>query len=350
MRQRLIFTTVVLFAFSVLGFAQSPPPIKQPQSSPRAKVIQTIGIAEVSIDYGRPAVREREILGELVPFDQIWRAGANENTRITFDKPVLIGGKEVSAGTYGLHMIPGMDSWTIILSKDHESWGSYFYVESKDVVRVPAKVTKTEVPKERLTYGFENLSNNGADIFLHWSNFKVIFPLKVNTEQLMVEYIENEYLKNLGGFFWQGFNSAANYTLTNNISLAKGLLWADRSISINKNFTNMSTKSLILRRQAKVKEAEKIIKDALPLANEVSLNAYGYSLLYNINDVDAAIEVFHINAKENPESWNVYDSLAEAYQTKGDKKEAIRYYQQALDMAPDQQQERIKTTIERLNS
>ncbi|QNL20824.1 DUF2911 domain-containing protein [Hyphobacterium sp. CCMP332] len=343
-------TSITFLLVFTIAYAQGPPPITQPQASPRAEISQTIGITTVSIDYGRPAVKEREILGKLVPFDQIWRAGANENTRISFDKPVVLGEKTIPAGTYGLHMIPSQEDWTVIISKDHESWGSYFYSEDNDVTRLKANMTKTDYSQERLAYGFDNISSNGADVFLHWSTFKVSFPIKINTNDLIIKHIEDEYLKNIAGFFWQGFNNAANYAIVNNIALDKGLAWADQSISINKNFANMSTKSLILRMQGKAKEADEFIEKAMPMADENAMNTYGYGLLYNLKDVDAAIKVFQKNVKDYPESWNVYDSLAEAYQTKGNKKEAIKYYKKALSMAPEQQRNRIKSTIDSLSS
>lgn len=343
-----LLSLLTAFVFPIVLFAQGPPPINQPQASPRATLNQVVGITNISVDYSRPGVKGREILGNLITMDQIWRAGANENTRISFDKDVEIGGKKIEAGTYGLHMIPGEEEWTIIINSDHESWGSYFYSEENDVVRLKTKMTKVDSKMEWLTYGFEKLDQGGANLYMHWDDMKISFPISVNTKGHMISYIEYEYLKNLAGFFWQGFNGAALYTLNNDVSLDKGLEWVNRSISMNKNFNNLSTKSLILRTQGKTSDADNVMKEAMPMADEVSMNAYGYALLYTLDEKDEAIKVFQKNVKDYPESWNVYDSLAEAQAANGDKKSAIKNFSKALEKAPENQKTRIKNTLKDL--
>ena len=114
------------------------PPLQLPQASPEASVSQTVGLTDITITYHRPAVAKRTVWGDLVPYGQVWRAGANENTTIEFSTPVTIGGKKIPAGTYGLHMIPtDKGDWTIILSSVSSAWGSFSYDEKEDVVRVP---------------------------------------------------------------------------------------------------------------------------------------------------------------------------------------------------------------------
>lgn len=338
-----------LFVFSV-AYSQGPPPIQQPNSSQRMTVSQVVGINKITVDYSRPGVKDRKVLGELVPMDQMWRAGANLNTTVTFDKEVTINDKAVPAGTYGLHMIPKEGKWTVVLNSDNQSWGSFFYNEAHEVAKFEASVDKGLDKEEWLRFGFDELTTSSANMYLRWADFKVNMPVKTNTIDQMVNYFENEYLKNVAGFFWQGFNNAALYCFNNDVALDKAMTWAEQSISMNKNFSNLSTKSLILRRQGKDAEAKKVMDEAMPLANEVTLNAYGYSLLYTLNDTDGAIKIFAKNIKDYPKSWNVYDSYAEALSVKGNKKDAIKNYEKAMSMAPDNQKQRIEGIIKNLKS
>lgn len=343
-------TTFLLFVFCLQTFAQNgPPPMALPQASPAASVSQTVGITNISVDYSRPALRDRDVLGTIVAYDQIWRAGANLNTTISFDNAIKIDGKDVAAGKYGLHIIPKKDEdWIIILSEDNNSWGSFFYDEKRDVIRTKGKYTKLTEKQERLTYDFENISNSSADIFAAWGDFKVSFTIDANSSEVVMDYIENDYLKNIAGFFWQSFNNSAMYCFNNNTNLDKGMEWSERAISNNKNFTTLSTKSLLLRRMGKEDEAKKVLDEAMPMASENEINLYGYSLLYGLEDVDGAITMFKKNVKDYPDSWNVYDSLAEGLAQKGKKKDAIKYYKQALAKAPDQQKSRIEGLIKGL--
>src|SRR5215475_3352956 len=160
----LVFGALVLAAGSALAQA---PPLTVPDASPAASVSQTIGITNVTISYHRPAVNKREVWGKLVPYNEVWRAGANMNTTITFSTPVTIGGKQLPAGTYGLHTIPTAGDWTMILSANSNNWGSFSYDEKQDVLRFKATPRPADF-EERLEYRFENLSDTSANAILHW--------------------------------------------------------------------------------------------------------------------------------------------------------------------------------------
>ena len=136
---------------STPAFAQSAP-LKAPEPSPAATVTQTVGLTELKINYHRPAVGGRKIWGGLVPYGEVWRAGANENTTITFSSPVKIGGKPLAAGTYGLHMIPTTKQWTVIFSNVSSAWGSFTYDEKEDALRVTVTPQPAEGFVERLSY------------------------------------------------------------------------------------------------------------------------------------------------------------------------------------------------------
>lgn len=139
-------------------------------ASPNASVSQTIGVTEVSLTYGRPSVRDREIFGGLVPFDRVWRTGANESTAITFSDDVLVEGERIEEGTYSLYTIPGEEEWTIIIN-DKLSWGTQ-YDESEDVLRVDVAAEESHFLEQMMIY-FENITDNSGDLVIHWADTKV---------------------------------------------------------------------------------------------------------------------------------------------------------------------------------
>lgn len=148
------------------------------RQSPNATVSQTVGTTEISISYGRPAVQGRDVFGGLVPFDQVWRTGANEATTITFSDDVSIEGEPLSAGTYGLFTIPGEDQWTIIFNNVATQWGAFDYNNEEDALRV--KVEPQEgIPMEQMMFYFTEITENSGTIVLHWDETKVPFTVEV---------------------------------------------------------------------------------------------------------------------------------------------------------------------------
>ena len=332
-----------LFAFSILAQQN----LTLPDASQYATVMQQIGFAEIKIDYHRPGVKERQVWGALVPYNQVWRAGANQNTTISFSRDVIIAGRNVPAGIYGLHMIPTDKDWTIILSRDYRAWGSFFYNEGNDLMRF----TTTPEPcdfQEWLIYSFDDVTPSSTTAYLKWDKLKVPIEIKIDLNKEVMDEI-NIQLTGLPGFFWQAWNQAANYCYTNSYELEQGLKWVDQSISINKTATNTFTKALILQDLGKTDEAKELRKEALTGATEAEINNIGYQLL-TAGKIDQAIEVFKKNTELHPDSWNVWDSLAEGYMNKGDKKQAVEFYNKALGMAPESQQARIEGMLAQLGS
>jgi tetratricopeptide (TPR) repeat protein len=307
--------------------------------------MQQVGMCEIKIDYHRPGVKGREVWGKLVPFDQVWRAGANENTTISFSKEVVIDGKKVPAGTYGLHMVPTENEWTIILNKDYRAWGSFFYKEENDFMRFKVNPVTAKF-QEWLIYTFDEVTHNSATASLNWEKLKVPFKIEIDLHNQMLDEMAVQ-LTGIPGFFWEGWNQAANYCYVNGVELEKGLEWADRSIGITKNVTNTFTKALLLSALGKNDEATKLKAEAFINAQEADVNTLGYQLL-NGGKNDDAIEVFKKNTELYPESWNVWDSLAEGYMNKGEKKLAIENYTKALKMAPEDQHARINGALAQL--
>jgi hypothetical protein len=147
---------------------------KAPDKSQAASASQTIGVnSKVSVDYHRPKVKGREIWGtKLANYGTpAWRAGANETTAVTFSDDVTVNGKAIPAGTYGLHIVLSEDKWTFIFNKNYKTWGTFQYKADADVARV--EVSSSDAPhQEELLFGFENLKDNGADMFVHWEKKK----------------------------------------------------------------------------------------------------------------------------------------------------------------------------------
>lgn len=343
MKRHYTFLAGIIFLFTLSLSAQQN--LTLPDASQHATVMQQIGMCEIKIDYHRPGVKGREVWGKLVPFDQIWRAGANENTTISFSKDVIIDRRNVPAGKYGLHMIPTENEWTIILNKDYRAWGSFFYKEENDFMRFKAKPQSSEF-QEWLMYTFDEATPNSVIAALRWEKLKVPFKIEIDLHKQILTEMEIQ-LTGIPGFFWQGWNQAANYCYTNGIELEKGLEWADRSIGIVKNVTNTYTKAVILNALGKMEEASKLKEEAFTDALEADVNTLGYQFLSG-GKIDDAIEVFKKNTELYSDSWNVWDSLAEGYMNKGDKQLAIDYYKRALSMAPENQHERIKGALAQL--
>lgn len=312
--------------------------------SPAASVSQTIGLSVITVDYSRPSVKEREIWGAIVPYgwnvqggygsqkEAPWRAGANENTIITLSHDARIEGKSVPAGSYGLFFVINEDnSGEVVLSKDYQSWGSYWYDPSHDQLRAPITI-RDNAMTELLTYDFVNLNKSSAELVLNWE--KKQFPVKIEfaVDEIVMANAREE-LKGMKGFSWQGYSSAANYALQNNINLEEGLDWIDQAITGNRSFVTLNTKAGILSAIGKAEEAGKLREEATKLATETELNNYGYQLL-NQGKHDEAIKVLTLNTERYPKSANVWDSLGEAYALKGDEKSAVKNFKKSLSMNP----------------
>ncbi len=343
-----VFLPVVVLAlvFAFVAFAQAPMPT--PQASPEASVSQAVGISTVTVTYHRPGVKGRVIWGKLVPYGAIWRAGANENTTVTFSDPVKVEGKELPAGTYGLHMIPSEGDWTIVFSKNHTSWGDYFYNQSEDALRVTVKPQPAEM-QEWMAFEFSDLTNTSAVLSLHWEKLRVPVAIAFDTDGIVLANARNSYLRGQAGFSWQSFNQAANYCLRRGINLDEALAWADKSISMNENLTNLSTKAGLLDKQGKTAEAKAVRDRAAKVAvTEQDVNQLGY-LYLNANMVNEAIDVFKKNVKAHPDSWNAHDSLAEGYLKAGDKKMALESFKKSLGLVKDDEnKQRIEGEIQKL--
>ena len=319
--------------------------LRLPTLSQRAVTTQRIGLTDITINYCRPLVNGREIWGKAVPYGQVWRSGANENTTISFTDDVSVEGHALPAGTYGLHTIPAADQWTIIFSKNSTSWGSFSYDEKEDALRVTVKPHPAEF-EEALAYTFEELKPDSAAATLRWEKVAVPFHISADVNAIVLRSIQNQ-LRNTGGFSWAGYDEAANWLIDANQNLDQAMKWEDRSIQIEERLENLLGKSMILDEQGKKQEAEAMKAKAVEIANGLQLHFYGRSLQQQKKQ-EEGFAVFKINAKKRPNEWYTHGELARIASAKGDFDTAVKEMKLALPGAPDVAKPGIQRLIARL--
>lgn len=222
-------------------------PLTTPRPSPNASISQVVGITEIELHYSRPGVKGRTIWGDLVPYNEVWRTGANENTTIRFSTPVKIEGRELPAGLYGLQTIPTQNEWTVIFSKDAELWGAFEYKPEHDALRVQVKPAPADF-QERMGFEFADLTDTSARVVLRWEKLSVPFTVEVDTPKLVADAAKN-------ALRWQTGVQAANYCIQNNTCLDDAGRWLDASIALDANFSNQRAKALLLAKKNDYKNA-----------------------------------------------------------------------------------------------
>jgi hypothetical protein len=338
----------------------------------KASVIQHMGLVKVQIDYHSPDVtspqgedRRGKIWGQLVPYgmnnlgfgtakESPWRAGANQNTTISFSQDVEVEGKKLAAGTYGLHFIVEKNQWTAIFSTNSTAWGSYFYEPNEDALRVKVSPKASE-HAEWLTYEFTDRQLASTTAVLKWESLQV--PIKIvvpNINDLYVAKIKKELQSN-AGFSGQNWTAAANFCLQNRTHLEQGLIWAEGAISNpfvgQKTFANLQTKASILTALKRDKESDAVMKEALTIAGStdiLAIHGYGRSLIA-AGKVDEAMEVFEFNENKFPDTWPVNYGMARAYSAQGKYRKALDYLRKAMTNAPnDASKKNVEANIEKL--
>ena len=324
----------------------------------RSSVSQWIGLVKVSVDYNSPDVhgpagedRAGHIWGELVPYGLHdlgfndctscpWRAGANENTVFTVSHDVLVDGKPLAAGAYGVHMLAGQDEWTVIFSRNSTSWGSFTYDPREDAVRITVKPQKNAY-HEWLDYSFTDRKPAQATVAMQWENLAVPFTISVpNIHDLYVEQMSRE-LRGSHQFTWTNWEAAAQYCLTNKTHLKEGLAFAQKAVSGqfvgSENFKTLGTLAQLQLANGMKQEAKQTIAKAMngvpPGVIETHMFARGLQIR---GSNDLAMDVFLTNAKRHAKQWPVQLGLARGYATSGNKKKALEHARLALAQAPDE--------------
>jgi tetratricopeptide (TPR) repeat protein len=305
-----------------------------PRDSQHATVMQRIGITDITINYHRPLVKGRPIWGKLVPYGEVWRAGANENTTVTFTDPVTIEGQPLAKGLYGLHMLPGENQWTVIFSKVHTAWGSFTYDQAQDALRVTVKPQSSEM-REALTYDFDDVKADSAVLTMRWEKLAVPFKIDVNVHDIVRASLPNQ-LQGVAQYSWTGWDDAASYLLAQKYDLDEALKYEDSSIGMEKRYDNLLTKSQILEAMGRKDEAVAAKNEALSRATGPQLYFYGI-LLQSQGKQDQAFDFFRQAAKKDPNDWLVHDGIARIYSAKGDFENALKEMKLSLAGAPDTQ-------------
>jgi len=234
-----------------------------PQPSPLATVSQRVGITDVTITYSRPGVKGRTIWGELVPFDNVWRTGANAATKIELSRDVQINGKELKAGTYSIHTIPTTGDWTVIFNSVAAPSG-YSYDEAKDVLRI-AVTPKPHDFHERMTFTFPQVDDDSATVALVWEKLMVPFTIKADTKAHVMENAKGELDD------WIPLYRAANYAFEQGMT-EDAMRWIDRSMTIRETYWNMSAKARMLAESGDKKGAIELAKKSIAIGKEAGNN------------------------------------------------------------------------------
>lgn len=257
-----ILTSLAILAVFAAGAQELPQP------SPSTHLEQRVGLTDITLDYSRPSVNGRVIFGDLVPFGSHWRAGANQNTKVTFSKPVMIAGTQVAAGTYSLSMIPNKGAWTVILNTKTDMWGVDGYSQEEDVLRTDV-TPQAIAPVETMRLSLENISVSKAEIVLDWSDVRIALPVELNTMELAMANIEAAIAAEPDN--WRVYRNAANFYNQNNIELAKALEFMETVIELNPdNWYNYYLYAQVLAKNDRKKEAKKAANKALEMGRAES--------------------------------------------------------------------------------
>ena len=259
-----IFTTIALGVAIIFVFSATSAQQKSVRISQSASVSQTIGLTDLTVAYHRPGVKGREIWGKLVPYDQVWRAGANEATTVSFSDDVTIAGKQLKAGTYSFFVIPRLGEWTVIFNSQPKQWGAYSYDSTKDVMRISVK-PEPIAHEEWLSYTFSDLTSISAKLSLRWEKIALPIMIEVNTDAIMASANNaavTTALQQLGNY--------ARYCLDSKTNWNKGMEAVERSIAINENASNLRIKAELLAQSGKAKEAIAVAENAIKVGKSAN--------------------------------------------------------------------------------
>ena len=242
-----------------------------PMPSPSASVKQRVGLTDFEITFSRPGVKDRKVFGELVPFNEMWRTGANKATAITISDDVEVAGSSLKAGTYAIFTIPGESEWEVIFNNNTEQWGTYNHKDEEDVLKLKVASESADFTESMNIY-FDDLRDETANIVLQWEKTRIKIPVKVEVgakaeANIAAAIKEAESSKST-------YRNAARYYLSNNKDAAKALAWAQKSVDMGKEYWNMTTLASAQAANGNVKGAIKTAEEAKVLATEAKSDFY----------------------------------------------------------------------------
>ena len=367
----ILFFALIALAFAIPAAAQgvSLPPSGDNQKS---SITQHIGLVTVTVEYSSPDVhapdgsdRRGKIWGHLVPYGWNeegfgscgkkcpWRGGANENTVVRFSHPVKVEGKPLAAGAYGLHFVPGETEWTVIFSKNSTSWGSYFYNEAEDALRVTVKPAAAPY-REWLAYDFIDRHPDSAILALEWEELRVPIKIEVpDTAEIYVATLRDE-LRGTPGCDWHGWQQAADYLIQQKIHLDEAERWAQNAVSMpfvgEEDWDSLRTLASAQKAAGKEAEAKATMTKALahPSAGPVDIYQYARPMIA-AGQPQEALRIFQDAAKRMPGQWPIDLGLARAQSALGKYPAALKHAKAALLAAPDEaNRENVRRMIGKL--
>jgi hypothetical protein len=347
MLKHMIVALVAGLSFGTLFCHAQSALLDLPRDSQHSAVTQRIGITDITISYSRPLVKGRPIWGKLVPYNEVWRTGANENTTVKFTDDVSIEGKPLPKGVYALFTIPGENQWTIIFSKVHTAWGSFTYNQADDALRVTVKPQASD-PHEAMAFDFEDVKAESAVATLRWEKVAVPFKVDVNVHDIVQASLHNQ-LQGLPQYTWEGWDDAATYLLTNKYDLNEALQYEETSIRTEPRFDNYLTKSQILEAMGRKDDSEAAKKNALDRATAAQLYYYGRQL-QGQGKQDQAFALFREAAKKDPNDWVVHDGTARIYSASGDYDAALKEIKITVAGAPENQKIFFEPLVKKLEA
>ncbi|MGC4038083.1 MAG: DUF2911 domain-containing protein [Chitinophagaceae bacterium] len=345
-----LISALLLFAFNYSPAQVKPITIEPDGGNKKASVSEQIGIVKIEVDYNRPGVKGREgkiwntpvahygfvDLGHGTTYGAPWRAGANENTTISFSHPVKIEGKDLAAGVYGFFIALGEEEDVLIFSKVSNSWGSFYYDSTQDALRVKVKNKSLDRSVEWLRYDFMDETDSTATIALSWEKRMIAFNVATDRKALQMQAFISDFRTTRP---YYDFIDAANWCIRNDYGLEQALAWMDRAIYFRvmgeKNFRSLSTKANVLIKLNRIDEAKKVMEEAIPMGSMTDIHFYGRQLL-NLKQTDEALKVFQNNYNKYPKQYTTEVGMGRAWSAKGNYKQALTYMEAALIHAPDE--------------
>lgn len=265
-----VFLTLATF-LAVGILSQATAQIKTPASSPGAKISQTVGLTDITVEYSRPSMKGRTIFGGLVPYGEMWRTGANKNTIVTFSAPVNIGGKDLKAGSYALFTVPNKTEWDVIFYTDTENWGTpEKYDAAKEAVRFKAKAQEFPINIESFMVDLGGLSNDGCELGIGWEKTWVSFPIKLTTDEVVAASIK----KVMAGPSADDYYSAGRYYFEAGKDLKQAYEWLHKSNEMDAKFWKLRQESLVLAAMNKYKDAIATAEKSKSMAVEAGNKDY----------------------------------------------------------------------------
>jgi hypothetical protein len=325
--------------------------------NPRATVTEEVGITNITVKYSRPDVNKREgkIWGQLVHNGFIdpgfgtsksapWRAGANEATTISFEHDVKVEGKDLKAGTYGLFMAMGTDNVTVIFSNQTEAWGSFYYDEKQDALRVNVKPVALANSVEWLKYEFIEHKEKYCVIAMQWEKLSVPFKVEVDVDNIVLARLR-EQANSMKNFNSTNMIQASQWCFNKNINLEEAVTWAQRAVTGfngQKSYVSLRNLATGYEKLQKTAQADSVMAEAITMATANQLTGYGRTLIAQ-KRADKALEVFLGNQKKNGDNYVVNSGLVYGYSAKADYKKALAAAEKAMAQAPN---DAAKKTLE----